>query len=343
MKFIYLLFVLILIGNCPYSTAGTDENIDSDNKQEGAQVVEGSEKSPTTDELPATTSVPETPVAAIPGNEIMLFEIKTNRSGKIKLSKGKNISNHKGYDSQPKFSADGELIYYTREVKSEGNSQMDIYQYDLKTGKSEPYMSTPESEYSATLGYDKPGLSVVQVDAKGDQYIVILNNEAPAGEQVKRYSDLKQVGYFNWTGGHKLWSFVLNEEGGGDLYHMGHSKKPFFLMKNVGRTFVNDVTNKLVYFVDKNTTPWRILSRERKRHESIEIMSLPEGVEDFTVDSLGRFWAGKDNTLYINTDRKTWRKVKKFKFRKLHQISRLTTNPAADQIAIVFAEKSNKE
>lgn len=331
---------IILIGQNPYTNAAVAEN------NEPAEAVEQTtavENSTVNTPLTAAPVIPAVPVAAIPGSEIMLFKINTKRSGKVKLSKGKNISNHLGYDSQPKFSSNGEVLYYTHEVKSEGQSQMDIYQYDLKTETSKPYMSTPESEYSATLGYEKPGISVVQVDAKGDQYIVLLNNEAPEGKQVERFSDFKQIGYFNWTGGHKLWTFVLNENGGGDLYHMGHSKKPFFLMNNVGRTFVNDATNQLVYFVDKNTTPWRIKSRQRKLHDSIDIMALPEGVEDFTVDSLGRFWAGKDNTLYINTDQKKWRKVKKFKFDDLHQITRLTTNPAADQIAIVFAEKSNSE
>ena len=288
---------------------------------------------------------PETkPAPGIPGNEIWLFDISESAAGELKLSAGKNITNHPGYDSQPRFSKDGQVIYYTRAVKSEKGSQMDIYEYHVTSGKTSPYMTTPESEYSPTVGYEEPGLTVVQVDSKGDQYVVSLNKDAPAADQMKRFSDLKQVGYFNWTGGHKWWGFVLNDTGGGDLYHMGKSKQPKMLIKNVGRTFVTDATGKLVYFVDKNTTPWRIKSRQRKLHESIDVMALPPGVEDFTIDSKGRFWAGQDNKLLVSNDQKSWKEVKSFTAADLqHGISRLTTHPNADKIAIVFAENTNTE
>ncbi len=283
------------------------------------------------------------PVVSIPGNEIWLFDVSENDAGQLAVSAGKNITNHPGYDSQPRFSKDGQVIYYTKEVKSASGSQMDIYEYHLTSGENKPYMTTAESEYSPTLGYEKPGLSVVQVDAKGDQYVVLLNKDAPAESKVKRFFDLKQVGYFNWTGGHKWWGFVLNDAGGGDMYHIGGSKKPKMLEANVGRTFVTDATDTLLYYVDKNTTPWRIKSRQRKLHASLDVMALPEGVEDFTVDSKGRFWAGKNNVLLVNTDLKTWRPVMTFDDPKLQGISRLTTNPDADKIAIVFAEKANSE
>jgi hypothetical protein len=287
-------------------------------------------------------TVPKT-ADPIPGNEIWLFDVSEGAAGELTLSAGHNITNHPGYDSQPRFSADGQVIYFTREIKSEQGSQMDIYAYHVPSGKTSPYMTTAESEYSPTIGYEKPGLSVVQVDSQGDQYVVLLDKDAPEAEQVKRFSDLKQVGYFNWTGGHKWWGFVLNDTSGGDLYHIGGSKQPTMLVENVGRTFVTDVTNQLVYYVDKNTTPWRIKSRQRKLHESKDVMALPLGVEDFTVDSQGRFWAGSNSTLMVSTDLKAWKEVKTFTSTDLQSITRLTTNPDANKIAIVFAEKPASE
>lgn len=287
-------------------------------------------------------TVPKT-VAPVPGNEIWLFDINEDAAGELTLSVGKNITNYPGYDSQPRFSVDGQVVYFTREIRSDQGSQTDIYEYHLTSGKISPYMSTAESEYSPTIGFEEPGLSVVQVDSNGDQYVVLLDKDAAEAEQVKRFSDLKQVGYFNWSGGHKWWGFVLNDAGGGDLYHMGRSKQPTKLVENVGRTFVTDVTNQLVYYVDKNTTPWRIKSRQRKLHESKDVMALPPGVEDFTVDSKGRFWAGSNNTLMISTDLKTWQKVKTFTTPELQGITRLSTDLNASKIAIVFAEKTTSE
>ena len=250
------------------------------------------------------TQPTETPV--LPGSEIWLFDIKQDGEDSLQLAAGKNFTQHKGYDSQPRFSNDGQVVFYTRQVIDSDNKQTDIYEYHLETGKTQPYMTTAESEYSASVDYEEPGITVVQVDAKGDQYVVHMNKEATEEtKKVQRFSDLKQVGYFGWTSGYKFWSFVLNDAGGGDMV--------------------------------------RIKSRQRKLHAAIDIMELLPAVEDFTVDAKGRFWAGKDQVLYVSTDQKTWTQVKDFSDEGLNGITRLTTNPTGDKIAIVFAEKDKSE
>ncbi|WP_223787878.1 TolB family protein [Marinicella meishanensis] len=290
------------------------------------------------EDKPATPAVP-----ALPGNEILLYDIKSLPDGLLKLEGGQNITQQPGYDSQPKFSADGQFIFYTHAVMTDTGFQMDIWQHDLNSGKNQPYLVTAESEYSPTPLLHGPGLSVVQVDAAGDQYVVLLNNQAEPGKQSKRHSDLKQVGYFNWTQGGHLWSFVLNEHNGGDLYRQGPDMVANKLADNVGRAFITDATAQTIHYVDMNTTPHRIHRRTAKDTTATDVMPLPMGVEDFTLDSQGRFWAGRDNTLFVSTDQRRWYIVHEFNDPNLHQITRLTTNPAADRIAIVFAEKTAAE
>ncbi|TDR22417.1 TolB family protein [Marinicella litoralis] len=271
-----------------------------------------------------------------PGSEILLFDYKVNDSGAVTLSNGINITHSPGYDSQPRFSNDGALIYYTHFDDSSG--QMDINQYDVTTGKTTVYIATAESEYSPTPMPEANGISVVQVDANGDQYLVLLQKN----EEAKRYSDLKQVGYFNWTQGKVVWSFMLNDNNGGDLYIQGADLEAEKLAENVGRSFITDASNQSIYYVDKNTQPWRIKSRTSKA-AVVDVMGLPVGVEDFTLDTQGRFWAGRDNTLYVSLDQKRWFIAHEFNDPKLHQISRVTTNPSSNKIAVVFAEISNNE
>lgn len=292
----------------------------------------------------AAAEAPSTPpVPTIPGSEILLYDIKTSPEGQIWLADGRNITQQPGYDSQPRFSSDGKTVYYTHAVSAESGFQMDIYQYDLNSGENKPYLVTAASEYSPTPLLDGPGLSVVQVDAAGDQYVVLLNNQAEPEQQAKRYSDLKQVGYFNWTAGGNLWTFVLNEASGGDLYWQGPDLETTKLSENVGRAFITDAAGQRLYLVDKNTAPHRIHSRTAAEAVATDVMSLPMGVEDFTLDSQGRFWAGRDNTLFVSTDQLRWFIVHEFNDPKLHQITRVTTNPAANRIAIVFAEKNDSE
>ncbi len=281
--------------------------------------------------------------AAPPGSEILLFDIEQNAHGVLGLSVGKNITQHPGYDSQPRFSNEGGLLYYTRAVSNKVAAQMEIYQYDVKMGYTRPYLVTALSEYSPTPMINSPLLSVVQVDEQGDQYVVILNQQTTQDKQMQRYSDLKQVGYFNWTVGDVLWSFVLNDNKGGDLYRQINQDKAEKREENVGRSFITDSKREQLFYVSKNTTPWRINKIGSKQHKAEDVMALPMGVEDFTMDSKGRFWAGRDNTLFVSTDQRRWFIVAEFNDTELDQITRVTTNPNADKIAIVFAEKTNNE
>ncbi len=283
-------------------------------------------------------SKPEVPTAP-PGSEVLLFDIKMGSMGQINLSSSVNVSDSLGYDSQPRFSNDGENIYYTHFEKG----QMDVFQYNLTNQSNQAYLTTAESEYSPTPMPEQDGLSVVQVDAKGDQYLVLLNTALPKAKQAQRYSDLKQVGYFNWTQGSNLWTFVLNDKQGGDLYLQGVDKETIKITENIGRSFITDSKAENLYFVDKKTQPWSIQVINSETKAPKYVMDLPSGVEDFTLDSKGRFWAGRDNTLFISDDQKRWYIAHDFTDPKYHQITRVTTNPKANKIAIVFAEKAQAE
>lgn len=271
---------------------------------------------------------------AIPGSEIYLFDIN-NKGDFPQLGKGKNITRSEGYDSQPHFDKKGKKVYYTK-IR---NGQADIYQYDIKTNTNQAYMSTPESEYSPTTIPGEKGLSVIQVDDQGDQYLVKLNKNNK-NQKATRYSDLKQVGYHNWikNNGMHLWTFILNDNNGGDLYHQGKNKKAAKIEENIGRSFITDKNNKTLYYVDKKNTPWQIKSRNKAKGSGKAVIDMVAGSEDFTMDSKGRFWMGEGNKLYVSTNKKHWTLIKQFTHPTMGNISRLTTNPNGDQIAIVLDE-----
>lgn len=272
-------------------------------------------------------------VPAIPGSEIMLFDIN-NKADVPELLNGKNITRSKGYDSQPRFGKKGQVIYYTK-IR---NGQADIFQYNIKKDHNQAYMVTPESEYSPTPIPGKKGLSVIQVDAQGDQYLVKLNKDKKA--QAERHSDLKPVGYHNWVQneGLHLWTFVLNNTNGGDLYHQGKNKKATKIEENIGRSFITDKNHRALYYVDKKTTPWQIKTRNSKKGKAKKVMDLIAGSEDFTLDSKGRFWTGQGRNLYVSANKKHWTLVKQFTNPSLGDITRITTNPKGNQIAIVLDE-----
>ena len=83
-----------------------------------------------------------------------------------------NITNRKGYDNQPSFSADEKLIYY---VSVREDKQADIYSYNLKNKKTERFTKTLESEYSPSVNSDGLTLSSVVVEKDSSQKIHIIN------------------------------------------------------------------------------------------------------------------------------------------------------------------------
>ena len=61
--------------------------------------------------------------------EVYLFDISKTDSG-FQLTNKKNISNNKGYDSQPHFYDNYSVLF-----ASSRNNQTDIVMYSIKTGK----------------------------------------------------------------------------------------------------------------------------------------------------------------------------------------------------------------
>lgn len=278
------------------------------------------------------------PPPAPPGSEVVLFELHTDSTTTLpRITGGTNISQSPGYDSQPRFSTDGQQLYFTH--FSDG--QMDVYLHDLGTGLTAAYLETSESEYSPTPVPGQSAISVVQVDAQGDQFLVILDaTQTPP--RVERYADIKQVGYFNWTRDGHLWLFKLAGQGG-DLYVLDQAQRARLVTRHVGRSFITNAVRDTLYFVDKNTTPWRIKAIHEQHLEVTDVMALPLGVEDFTLDSKGRFWAGKGDALYVSDDQRRWYLAHEFDLPGLSGISRLTTSPDASRLAVVFAEQASKD
>ena len=271
-----------------------------------------------------------------PGTEIILADISYD-SGKVNVTNEINITNSKGYDSQPVFM--DEAIYFTKFI----NDQTDIYKYDLASKTISPYLISKESEYSATQRPGKKGISVVRVELDTVQHLYWLNygkglfNRSKSKERMM--SKMKQVGYHNWTGRKKLWMYVINDQQG-DLYFQKVGKKQSELVaSNIGRSLKSDLDNKTLYYIDNNKANGWITKVTEKSFEKTSVIELPQGVIDFERDVNGNFWCGKDNTLMYSRNGKAWQKVKEFKIPNLSHITRIAVSENTDKIAITFDEK----
>ncbi len=284
-------------------------------------------------------AIPEEEPSGLPGTEIILATIEFKK-GNVVISNPQNITSRSGYDSQPVFMEKDRSLYFTRYI----NKQTDIYKINLKTRVTKPYMSTPESEYSATPIAGRDGISVVRVELEKRENGQDVQHVRWQYKSKKRYnsdlmSDLDNIGYHNWTGKNKLWMFIINDKQN-DLYYQITGKEPRKMASNIGRSIKTDSRNKNLYYVDKSLDDWWIKKIDTRKFKKSAIIKLPKGVEDFAIDSKGNYWCGKGNTLYYSKKGKNWVMVKEFSISGLSNISRIAVNKKINQIAIVFDEKN---
>ncbi len=131
-------------------------------------------------------------LAQMPESDVWLFKIKTNKQNQKIVFDSLNITNRKGYDNQPSFSADEKCIYY---VSVREDNQSDIYIYNINNKKTKRLTNTIESEYSPQLNSDGLSISAVTVEKDSSQKIHMI--DALKGNLISSLN-FDSVGYYQY-------------------------------------------------------------------------------------------------------------------------------------------------
>ncbi len=268
----------------------------------------------------------------LPKTDLWLANINANQPTSLAGPPVK-INTTVGYNNQPHFSVDGNVIYYTREVTlPNGIAQTDIAAFNLRTRTTTMVNQTMESEYSPTPIPGRNALSVIQVEADQKQrlWAISLTN----GEMELLLPDAEPVGYHAWMNDQQVAMFILGDSF--DLYtaklqEAGSSK----VASNIGRTLRRHPENGDIIFVDKNTEPWKISIYHSVTNSIQTIMPLFPDSEDFTVDRNGAYWTGNGSKLYRRSPMDArWELITDFGAYGVRNISRLAISPANDKIML---------
>ncbi len=167
-----------------------------------------------------------------PDTDIWLMRI-TEEQGTIRLDHPGNITNRKGYDNQPAFSADGKTIYFTSQRDTAG--QTDIYTYTIATRETKQFTHTATSEYSATTSQGGTGISVVMVEEDGAQRVWGFPFSGAKPSCLFPAAD--SVGYYAWVSDTTALAFILSDEktNAERLALIGKSGSERFVADNIGR------------------------------------------------------------------------------------------------------------
>lgn len=268
---------------------------------------------------------------AQPSTEVVLFDLAKSGND-LRATKGSNISRHKGYDNQPFFHPDKDVLFYT---SADDTGRTDLKQFDLKTGKTTSVTTTPEREYSPTVTPDKQYISFIIQRDNGAQD---LGKYAFTGGAAQVIVDNLVVGYHAWLDDQTLYLFVLGEPATLRRYRVD-SKRDSIIATNIGRSLHRVPGTTSVSFVQKsNDGPWTINVVDVKGNVSKVSETLP-GREDLTWLSNGWIIMSDGKSLFTCQPGKTsWKEIKMSSDFPLKNISRLAVNAKGTKLALVTEE-----
>ena len=268
---------------------------------------------------------------AQPATEIVLFDLV--RSGDdFTAVNGSNISAHKGYDNQPFFHPDKDVLYYT---SADDAGRTDIRQYDLKTRNTTSLTSTPEREYSPTVTPDKQYVScIIQRDNGAQDLGKFPINGGPASVIVEKLI----VGYHAWINETKLYLFVLGEPATLRQFDIATGRDTV-LATNIGRSLHRVPGLAAVSFVQKsNDVPWTI-NRIDTEGSIVKICDTLPGREDLAWTPDGWILMSDGKAVFVCHPGKTkWKEIKLASGFPLKNISRIAVNASGTKLALVTEE-----
>lgn len=261
--------------------------------------------------------------------EIHVFDIiKTEKA--YELTNGKNISNNSGYDSQPFFYSNDEVIF-----ASTRNGNTDILWYNL-IDNSKKYISDTKNggEYSPQRIPNSAAISAVRLDNDGLQRFYKYDINTKQSSEI--IADLK-VAYPAWYAKNTVVSSVIVN----DSLHLVISdlktKKNTTVAKNVGRAVHKIPNSESMSFISKeNDKYWMLKSINPKTKEIKNITSVGK-TEDVTWLPNGTLLLSNGNFIYKfhpKTDKQP-KLFYSFSDENINNISRMAVNENGTKIAIV--------
>jgi Tol biopolymer transport system component len=161
--------------------------------------------SPSAAQPAALAASTDTAPPASDGPDIWIAELTAGEGDVIALGEPRNLTDRPGYDNQPHFLPDGDLLF----TRQEGE-RTDIWRWRAADDRLEPVTRTdPESEYSPTPLPTGDGFSAVRVEADSTQRLWRFALDGSGATVL--LPDVAPVGYHAWVSPDTVALFVLGE------------------------------------------------------------------------------------------------------------------------------------
>jgi len=231
--------------------------------------------------------------------DIYLIDIDL-RSYNLNYTNLINITNRKGYDNQPHFSANGNHILFSSIRKDE---QADIYKYEIENGKLEQITDTKANEFSPTYFNREKFISSVQQDVDSLQHLVRINLKNNKRKTLLKKEKL--IGYHSWLSRWDLALFIVGEP---HELHRGRTylKKSTKIDEKIGAALQKVPYRKAVgYQFFEDTSNCVIREYYYKAKFAKDICPCLKDAVSFVYLKNGNIISGKGQQLYLFNKRST--------------------------------------
>ncbi len=260
--------------------------------------------------------------------EVYVFDIQKAYEG-LEILNLRNISNNPGYDNQPSFINNDEILF-----AGNNNGQTDIAKYNLKTNeKIWINATTPGGEFSPQQIPGRENIAAVRLDPNGLQRIYEYSN----GQKPVQLIEDMQVAYFAFYDENTLVSTVLNHDEMDLVVSNLNEKSTDTLLQNAGRAIHKVPNSHYISYTSINSEGnHEVFLLDLKTQESYFVCQLPIGIIDFTWLSETQMLLGSGNKLYLYDSLGTsdWTEVAVLEH-GLSNITRLAVSPDGKRLALV--------
>lgn len=267
-----------------------------------------------------------------PNTDIYLFDIKHAEEA-IYFDGMVNVTDREGYDNQPWFHPDGDLMYYVA-IDEEGQS--DVFIYNLLEMTTERFLHSVESEYSPMLAPEHNFISVVRVEADNTTQRIWQLSQ-PEGHAELLIEEVDSIGYYCWINEHLLAAFVLGQPNTLQLLEVP-SGTVFFSLSDPGRNMqMIPGTNKMSFVHKHSPSEWLIRSLDTESYHIEDIIPTLEGSEDYAWLPDGTLLMGKDRILYSYKEGRDegWQVAADFSNTDINSFYRIAISPDGKRMALV--------
>ncbi|GAA4364916.1 hypothetical protein [Kangiella marina] len=268
--------------------------------------------------------------------DIMVLPVSIDDAGSYHIAaEPLHITYREGYDNQPKFSHDGQSLFFTRmqpRVDKASEAQTDIYRYQFGSGKLSNLTETEEhSEYSATP-YDKSHISIIGVNPAGQQHLRLVNLDTKKHQSLR--TDIEPVGYHAWMTDTQAAVFVLGDVMTLQVLDTESDAKPDVLASNIGRCFERLPSGDVTLTLERDGVHQLYQLNQEHQLQSLDI-SLPKGVQDYVWLDDETVIVGNNSALELVSSKGRELLIDLASL-QVNGISRLALSPDKTKLALVY-------